>query len=36
MVNDNGTEKRLDYTSASRGSGVYLQISRKFKLYPRK
>lgn len=36
MVNDNGTEKRLDYTSASRGSGVYFQISRKFQLYPRK
>lgn len=34
MINDNNIEKRLDYTSASRGSGFYLQISRKFQLYP--
>ncbi len=34
MINDNGIEKRLDYTSASKGSGFYFQISRKFQLYP--
>ena len=35
-VIDNNIEKRFDYTSASRGSGLYLQISRKFQLYPLK
>lgn len=35
-VIDNSTEKRFDYTSVSRGSGIYLQISRKFQLCPLK
>ena len=33
---DNNVEKRFNYTSASSGSGLYLQISRKFQLYPLK
>lgn len=35
-VIDNGVEKRFDYSSASRGSGLQLQISRKFQLNPLK
>lgn len=36
FIDDNGTEKRYSYDTVSKGSGIYLQLSRRITFYTRK